>query len=228
MKKTFINYFKEFWKIIRGSGINRITIILIIGGLSLVGTPLWEVILEVILNKELDIIIPNRYEPLIGFGLIMLGLFYHYLFHKNIHSNSNPGPVIPRKIKKVESLILIDSFPKDNDTIRKEQVKDIFFKFNKPIIKQSENYIKIKLIRVNSNIQCNTMGWFQREENNTNLIWHIRNELFNKKGYFDEPEEQKEQPVFEIHLGHDSQESRIEAEDNSILPHTIIRVKVNG
>lgn len=230
--KKITELLREVWKIFRGSGTSRITMALIYGGLGLIGTPLWQLLIKEFIKKQFDLIIPNQYGIIIGFLLIITGLFYHYLFHRNITNKSNPitkiDSIRKKKLARPETVQLIDSFPKDNATITTNQVKSIYFKFNKPITKQSEKYIHIKLIRVNSRIQCNNTGWFQREENNTKLIWHIHDTLLNKEGYFIEPKEHKDQSVFEIHLGNETKESRLEADDHSILPHIIIRVKISG
>ncbi|WP_411029647.1 hypothetical protein [Spongiimicrobium sp. 3-5] len=111
----------EFWidtyKKLRLSGINRITIILILGGLGLIGTPLWEIIAEVFLERELDFFLPNKYEPIIGIALILIALLYHYFFHLKLGE--------PNKAKNAEKQL--DDLQQE---IKKQNSGDGYIKYD--------------------------------------------------------------------------------------------------
>jgi ABC-type multidrug transport system fused ATPase/permease subunit len=71
--ERFLDIISRFWP----KFYNRITWTVVIAGLALISAPLWEQLITALISKTFDLssYIPN--EPLYGFGLVSLGLFYH-------------------------------------------------------------------------------------------------------------------------------------------------------
>lgn len=78
--KQNIAFFKKIYRYLRPEAYNRITILLIVIGGGLIGTPIYEAILEVVLEKQFDIILPNSNEPYIGLGIIILAIIYNLVY----------------------------------------------------------------------------------------------------------------------------------------------------
>lgn len=119
---------------------------------------------------------------------------------------------------------LIDSFPKDNDTITTEDVKSIYLKFNKPIDKDTAGLIQNYFVKQNMYCQWNIGGWIQYAEDDTKLIWHVKENSLQNKDQFGPMD--FDYPTFEIHIGHAPEDARLKATDGSKLPRTIIKVKI--
>lgn len=119
---------------------------------------------------------------------------------------------------------LIDSFPKDNDIITTEDVKRIFLKFNKPINRETEGLIGNYFVKSNSYCQWNIGGWIEYSEDDTKLIWHVREGGLQNKDEYGPMD--IDYPTFEIRIGHPPANQRVTATDGSRLPRTIIKVKI--
>lgn len=124
-------------------------------------------------------------------------------------------------------LKLIDSFPKDNESITKEEVKKIFLKFNKPIDKDNMNEALISNYYVRRNMICqwNICGWIEYDEDDTKLIWHVREDTLQHREEYG-PMEPCDYPIFEIRIPNGETQRRLRATDGSRLPRTVIRVKI--
>jgi hypothetical protein len=156
------------------------------------------------------------------------------LYSALVGSNISPSKIdialseilekIANRIK--EPLKLIDSFPKDNDTITLEDVKNIFLKFNKPIDRETEGLIGNYAVKADTWCQWNIGGWIQHDENDTKLIWHIKGDPQKNKDWFGPME--TDYPIFEIRIPNSSQSPGLRATDGSELPRTIIRVKIRA
>ena len=134
---------------------------------------------------------------------------------------TDPDPHDPNQLK------LIDSFPKDNESITKEEIKKIFLKFNKPIDRANMNEALISNYYVRRNMICqwNTCGWVEYDEGDTKLIWHVHEHtLQNREEYG--PMEPYDYPMFEIRIPQGETQRRLRAADGSRLPRTVIRVKI--
>jgi hypothetical protein len=124
-------------------------------------------------------------------------------------------------------LNLIDSFPKDNESITKEEVKKIFLKFNKPIDRDNMNEALISNYYVRRNMICqwNTCGWVEYDEGDTKLIWHVHEDTLQHGEEYG-PMEPYDYPMFEIRIPQGETQRRLRAADGSRLPRTVIRVKI--
>ena len=130
---------------------------------------------------------------------------------------------------ELDPLKLIDSFPKDNESITTEDVKKIFLKFNKPIDKQTEMYISNYFIKENSRAQWNIHGFIEYSENDTRLNWHVKDHLLKRQDEYGPMD--IDYPTFEIRIGIAREigmaiDRRIKATDGSSLPVTVISVKI--
>jgi hypothetical protein len=134
---------------------------------------------------------------------------------------TDPDPQDPNQLK------LIDSFPKDNESITKEEVKKIFLKFNKPIHRDNVNEALISNYYVRRNMirQWNTCGWIEYDEGDTKLIWHVHEDTL-QHGEEYSPMEPYDYPMFEIRIPQGETQRRFRAVDGSRLPRTVIRVKI--
>ena len=121
----------------------------------------------------------------------------------------------------IEPLKLLDSFPKDNEVIKTEDVKQIYLKFNKPIDKATVPYIVNYLFRENTEIQWTVGGWIEYAEDDTKLIWHVNEDTLQKKYATTEGNYHS----LEIHVG-STENFRLKATDGSVLPITKLRVKI--
>jgi hypothetical protein len=128
------------------------------------------------------------------------------------------------KNKRFGSLELIESFPKDNEMISRQDVKKIYLIFNKPIDQRSERYIGNYHNRTNSFRQWNIGGWIQYNKDKTRLFWHIHEkQLQDSRNY---GPANVDYHTFEIHVGRSPKGWRLSAEDGTKLPFTIIRVRI--
>jgi hypothetical protein len=124
-------------------------------------------------------------------------------------------------------LKLIDSFPKDNETITKEEIKKIFLKFNKSIDRANMNEALISNYYVRRNMVCqwNICGWIEYDEGDTKLMWHVHEDAL-QHGQEYVPTEPYDYPMFEIRIPQIETQRRLRAVDGSRLPRTVIRVKI--
>lgn len=127
----------------------------------------------------------------------------------------------------LDQLELLDSFPKDNESITREAVKKIFLRFSKPVDRANRNEALIAnyYVRCNTLSQWNTCGWIQYDEGDTKLIWHVREETLGRREEYG-PMEPYDYPMFEIHIPHEERQPRFRAVDGSRLRRTVIRVKI--
>lgn len=134
---------------------------------------------------------------------------------------TDPDPHDPNQLK------LIDSFPKDNESITKKEVKKIFLKFNKPIHRENMNEALISNYYVRCNMVCqwNICGWVEYDEGDTKLIWHVREDTLQHREQYG-PMEPYDYPMFEIRIPHGETQRRLRAADGSRLARTVIRVKI--
>lgn len=124
------------------------------------------------------------------------------------------------------TLELIDSFPKDNEEISIDDIKNIFLKFNKPINKNSLKYIVNYFVRRNMITQWDICGWIQLEEDDTKIIWHVKEDLLCTDGWFEPPKDVTDYHMFEIQIGREPDKWKVTGMDGSFLPQQIIRVKI--
>jgi hypothetical protein len=121
---------------------------------------------------------------------------------------------------------LVESFPVDGQRITKEELKNIYLKFNHPVDRETVLYITNYYVQDNNFCQWTVCGWIQFAENDTKLIWHIDDkELLDDNKYG--PLEIDYQR-FEIHLGRRSTEWRVKDIYGNELPLVAIRVFINS
>lgn len=157
---------------------------------------------------------------------------FRQLFNKDLTLNVRE---IQKKITLVEDisgeetesgLQIIDSFPKDNCPIYRNEILDIFIKFNKPIDFNTTTYIGNLHVRANMFCQWNVCGWIQMAEDDTKLIWHIKDDLLLNDQQYGPPPKETDYHTFEIHVGREPKEWRLQAKDGGKLPLTKIKVKI--
>lgn len=134
---------------------------------------------------------------------------------------TDPDPHDPNLLK------LIDSFPKDNESITKGEVNEIFLKFNKPIDRANMNEALISNYYVRCNMVCqwNICGWVEYAEDDTKLIWHVQEDALQDIKQYG-PMEPYDYPMFEIRIPQGETQRRLRAVDGSRLPRTVISVKI--
>jgi hypothetical protein len=64
-------------EILRPRFYNRITWLMVVSGIAMMSTPLWELIASAILKRQFDISISGSNDAAWGFALCVLGLLYH-------------------------------------------------------------------------------------------------------------------------------------------------------
>ena len=134
------------------------------------------------------------------------------------------GTASPVEDGRVEPLRLVESFPEDNQEIAPEDVKRMYLKFSKPVDRESVKYIGNFHVRTNTFCQWDVCGWIQYAEDDTKLIWHVKEPALQNEDNFGAID--IDYHTFEIHLGRPPEVCRVEAVDGSTLPRTIIRVKM--
>lgn len=146
---------------------------------------------------------------------------------ENINENSKESKIGEEEKTKSFStgeLLLIDSFPREGEIIKHEEVKKIFLKFNKPIDRKSVQYIGNYFVAENIFCQWNVCGWIEFAEENTKLIFHIKDEFLNNINYFTPL---KGYHTFEIHIGREPDDWVLTAIDGSKMAQKIINVKIS-
>lgn len=162
--------------------------------------------------------------------LVLVSVFTIFKMYR-LRNSLSRSPVVLAGIEREltdlgeTGLELIDSFPKDNEYITVDQVNNIYLKFNKPVDVNSAKYIVTKF-RGKTTIQWDTTDFIEFLDNNTKLVWHPNERLLHKPGRFVVPSEAIDYPVFEIHVGRGSSDSSLKGEDGSVLPFTVIKVKI--
>jgi len=111
----------------------------------------------------------------------------------------------------------------DGQRITKEELKNIYLKFNHPVDKETVFCIKNLYVQENKFCPWNVCGWIQLAENDTKLIWHIDDkELLDDNLYG--PIEIDYQRI-EIYIGDPPPEKwRVKDIYGNELPLTVIRV----
>ena len=140
-------------------------------------------------------------------------------------SSSDEG-VTPSENGREEPLRLVASFPEDNQEIAVEDVRRIFLEFSKPVDKESVKYIGNYHVRTDTFCQWDRCGWIQYAEDDTKLIWHVKERALQNEDNFGAID--IDYHTFEIHLGRPPDEWRVRATDGSVLPRTTIRVKIRN
>jgi len=98
---------------------NRITWLIVIGGIAMMSTPVWKAILDAVLKRQFDISISGGNDVAWGFALCVLGLVYHMantglyeLLQNTVH----------RARKEQEVLHDKEIFSKVNEIMTEEQI----------------------------------------------------------------------------------------------------------
>lgn len=100
---------------------NRITWLIVIAGIAMMSTPLWEKIANELLKKELEISISDGNDAAWGFALCVLGLVYHMAntgFYELVKTNE----ACARKDRERQHDVAI--FQKANALLTEEQLSD--------------------------------------------------------------------------------------------------------
>lgn len=127
---------------------------------------------------------------------------------------------------KANDFQLLDSFPRANQKIARDEIKKIFLKFSRPVDRDSALYIGNHYVQRNLFSQWNTAGWIQFAENDTKLVWHVDQKWLEQDVYH--VSEIPDYPVFEIHIGREPDEWRLRDIDGNLLPRTILPVCLEG
>ncbi|GAB5500791.1 MAG: hypothetical protein PsegKO_31020 [Pseudohongiellaceae bacterium] len=127
--------------------------------------------------------------------------------------------------EKTGEFELLASFPDANQKISREEVQQIFLKFNKPVDRDSAVYIGNMYVQRNTFAQWNVAGWIEFAENDTKLIWHVKRDWLDQNHLH--VSEVPDYPVFEIHVGREPDDWRLKDTDGNMLPRTIIPVIVD-
>lgn len=123
-----------------------------------------------------------------------------------------------------EPLVLIDSFPKGNQSIKVTELSDFFLKFNKPVDRESARVIRNHYMRLNSEAQWTTGGWIQYKEDDAKLVWHPHSEEIERI----KAEAQKtrtDEHTFEILIG-TNKGNRVKGKDGSVIEPVLMEVVV--
>lgn len=75
---------KLIFKLLLPKFYNRITWVVVVTGISLIATPLYQQVLIELAEKFLNITLPNQNLVPWGMALVIVGLCYHYFSLKNI------------------------------------------------------------------------------------------------------------------------------------------------
>jgi len=121
-------------------------------------------------------------------------------------------------------LKLIDYFPRQGEKITIDDVKNIYLKFNNPIDRDSQIYIRNYHIQRNSICQWNICGWIEFAEGDTLLKWHVKEEiLYNNDNY---APLDIDYPRFEIQIGTKEPGWKLKDIFGNEFPYFIIPVKI--
>ena len=77
--REILEYGLKVIELLRPRFYNKITWLIVVSGLALMSTPLWERVLDAILKRELNVSISGENDAAWGFSLCALGLFYHLI-----------------------------------------------------------------------------------------------------------------------------------------------------
>lgn len=73
------DFIVELIKLIKPEFYNKLTWTMVIAGIALLSTPLWQDIVVAALDKYLGLNVSLAGSPIWGFGLIIIGLVYHFV-----------------------------------------------------------------------------------------------------------------------------------------------------
>lgn len=100
---------------------NRITWLIVISGIAMMSTQIWEIILDAVLKRQFDISISCSNDAAWGFALCMLGLVYHTANTRLYELSQN---IVFRARKQQEVLHDKEIFSEVNEIMPEEQVVD--------------------------------------------------------------------------------------------------------
>lgn len=173
-------------------------------------------------NESGEYILPARFDdsdvpgllPTIGYIDLRMKAPYEF------------AGIIKQKVMEPDNsfLKLIDYFPKDSQRIRTEEVKNIFLKFNNPIDRDTQVYIKNYYIQANSICQWNTCGWIEFAEGDTLLKWHVHEQLLSDSYCYGPLE--FDYPRFEIQIGSKDSDWKVKDVHGNEFPYYMIPVKI--
>jgi len=124
-----------------------------------------------------------------------------------------------------EPLVLLDSFPKGNQSIRLTELNNFFLKFNKPVDRESSIVIRNHYMRLNLDVQWTVGGWIQYKEDDAKLIWHPHSAEVERIKL----EAQKTrvgEHTFEVLIG-TNKGNRVRGRDGSTIEPTFLEVSVD-
>ena len=75
--KMWLAFILRLIELFRPSFYNRVTLVVVSGGLAMMVTPLWELVASEILRRELRISVTDNNDAAWGFALVVLGLLYN-------------------------------------------------------------------------------------------------------------------------------------------------------
>lgn len=134
--------------------------------------------------------------------------------------------IIQRKVMEPNNseLKLIDFFPKIGRRIVRNEVNEIFLKYNNPIDRDSQGLIKNYYIQANTNCQWNTCGWIEFAEADTLLKWHINEDMLMRDEYHGPLD--IDYPRFEIQIGQSKGGGGLKDVFGNKFPYFVIPVRI--
>lgn len=121
-------------------------------------------------------------------------------------------------------LKLVDYFPNCGQEIKMEEIENIYLKFNNSIDRNSVGLIRNFYIQANTVCKWNTGGWIEFAENDTKLIWHVKEDSLHNNDWFDSLK--IDYPGFQIQIGLPNDGDKLEDVFGNKLPYIEIPVKI--
>lgn len=121
---------------------------------------------------------------------------------------------------------LVDSFPKNGESIKVEEIRNVFLKFSNPVDRRTVMFIQSSFFKMNMNFQWNVNGYIQYAENDTKLIWRAHESIIKQQPPFSNDD--LEYHRFEIFVGHGAPEASLRDVYGNTLPQVIIPVHIKA
>ncbi|MBW1297825.1 hypothetical protein [Aquimarina litoralis] len=154
----------KIWRLIRPEFYNRLTWLIVISGIGLIGTSIFEAIIEAFFLKEFDILLPNQYEPWFGLILIIIALVYNTII-KFRQQNKN---------QVLEPLIEL-AFT--SESIKTKEIPTILRDLKNEFSDLNDPQLKLLVLEVKSNFKA--LGAILEPEKMINLSDDFKNEFIS-------------------------------------------------
>lgn len=130
---------------------------------------------------------------------------------------------VPKKTEtECSDFQLIDYYSEKDQKISIDDLKNIFLKFSKPVDRKTIIHIANYYIQQNMIAQWNVFGWIEFAEEDTKLIWYMREHVLNETNIYTPLD--IDYPRFEIHIGREPEEWRFKDTDGNSLPQIVLPI----